>query len=61
MIFTRTLVLLVPDDGSKDVFVPLRELKESGLDFLGEHQKVSYDLKEIKNKTVAHTLRLLLP
>lgn len=53
--------VIVPDDGSQDVFVHLRELKESGLDCLVEHQKVSYDLKEVKNKIMAHNIRLLMP
>lgn len=50
-----------PAKDGKDIFVHFRELKESGLDFLEEHQKVSYDLKEIKGKVVASNIRLLLP
>ena len=55
---------ITPDgqkEGEKDVFVHFRELKESGLDFLGEHQKVSYELKEVKGKTRACNIRLLEP
>lgn len=52
---------IAPDDGSQDVFVHLRELKESGLDFLGEHQKVRYEIKEVKGKTLAFNIRLLEP
>lgn len=44
---------ITPDDESQDVFVHLRELKESGLDFLGEHQKVRYEIKEVKGKALA--------
>ena len=53
---------ITPDDGKeggRDVFVHFRELKESGLDFLGDHQKVSYDLKEVKGKPLACNIRLL--
>ena len=57
----KSFGFIAPDDGSKDVFVHLRGLKESGLDFLGEHQKVRYDLKEVKGKTIAINIRLLLP
>ena len=46
-------------EARRDVFVHLRELKESGLDFLAEHQKVSYDLKEVKGKPFACNIRLL--
>lgn len=52
---------ITPDDGSQDVFVHLRELKESGLDFLGEHQKVRYEIKEVKGKALAFNIRLLEP
>ena len=52
---------ITPDDGSQDVFVHLRELKESGLDFLGEHQKVRYEIKEVKGKPLACNIRLLEP
>jgi CspA family cold shock protein len=53
-----------PDDakaGDKDVFVHFRELQESGLDFLGEHQKVSYEVKEVKGKRIACQIKLLEP
>ncbi len=57
----RKFGFIKSDEPHKDVFVHLRELQESGLDFLGDHQKVSYDLKEIKGKVVASNIRLLLP
>lgn len=61
---SKSYGFITPDEETedgKDVFVHFRELQESGLDFLGDHQKVSYDLKEIKGKVVASNIRLLLP
>jgi len=55
---------ITPDEASeigRDVFVHLREIKESGLDFLGKHQKVRYEIKEVKGKTLACNIRLLEP
>ena len=55
---------ITPDDhkeGDKDIFVHFRELQESGLDFLGDHQKVSYELKEVKGNPLAYNIRLLEP
>jgi CspA family cold shock protein len=46
-------------EGERDVFVHFRELKECGLDFLRDHQKVNYDLKEVKGKTIACNIRIL--
>jgi len=48
-------------EGDKDIFVHFRELQESGLDFLGEHQKVSYEVKEVKSKKIACQIKLLEP
>ena len=53
---------ITPDDhkeGDKDIFVHFRELQESGLDFLGDHQKVSYELKEVKSNSLAYNIRIL--
>lgn len=52
---------IVPDDGSKDVYVHSKEVKETGLDFLGQGQRVSYDLKELRNRMIAHNIKLLTP
>jgi CspA family cold shock protein len=57
----KSFGFITPDDGSQDIFVHLRELKESGLDFLGEHQKVRYEIKQVKGKTLAFNIRLLEP
>lgn len=50
-----------PKEGDKDIFLHFRELQKSGLDFLGDHQKVSYELKEAKGKTIACQIKLLEP
>ncbi len=55
---------ITPDDakeGDKDVFVHFRELQASGLDFLGDHQKVSYELKKAKGRDIACQIKLLEP
>lgn len=55
---------ITPDgaqEGDRDVFVHFRELQQSGLDFLGEHQKVSYELKETKGRNMACQIKLLEP
>ena len=36
---------IVPDDGSKDVFVHIRAVERSGIGNLSEGQKLSYDLE----------------
>ena len=50
-----------PDDGSKDVYLHSREVKDAGLDFLGQGHKVSYDMKESRGKLFANNIRLLTP
>ena len=50
-----------PKEGDKDIFVHFRELQKSGLDFLVDHQKVSYELKEAKGKTIACQIKLVEP
>jgi CspA family cold shock protein len=52
---------IVPDDGSQDVYVHSKEVKEAGLDFLAQGQRVSYDLKELRNRVISHNIRLLTP
>lgn len=36
---------IVPDDGTKDVFVHVSAVERSGLGHLNEGQKVSYDIE----------------
>ena len=49
---------IVPDDGSKDVFVHITAVHESGLRRLESGQAVSYELKEEKGKTCATNISL---
>lgn len=48
-----------PEEGGQDVFLHATAVKEAGLDFLGQGQQVSYDLKEHKGRIVAQNIRLL--
>lgn len=50
-----------PDEGGKDVFVHVKELSKSGIEFLSEDQHVSYETKEDRGKIVATNIRLLTP
>lgn len=36
---------IMPDDGSKDVFVHVSAIERSGIGHLNEGQKISYDLE----------------
>ncbi len=40
---------IVPEDGSKDVFVHISAVESAGLSSLSEGQKVSYDVQSGKN------------
>ena len=39
---------ITPDDGGKDIFVPLSAVQSSGLDALNDGQKVSFDTEPDK-------------
>ena len=56
---TKRFGFIEPDDGSKDVFVHLNAVKNSGLDGLEDNQKVSYDLESKGDKTSAVNIKLL--
>jgi CspA family cold shock protein len=56
---TKRYGFIEPDDGSKDIFVHLTAVKNSGLDELKDNQKVSYDLESKDNKTSAVNIQLL--
>ena len=50
---------IVPNDGSKDVFVHISAVERAGLQTLNEGQKVSFDLEAGKQgKTSAVNLKL---
>lgn len=42
---TRGFGFISPDDGSKDVFVHITAIQDSGLDGLAEGQKVEFEVK----------------
>jgi cold shock protein len=47
-----------PDDGSKDVFVHISAVERSGLGYLNEGQKISYEIESGRNgKTSAVGLK----
>ena len=49
---------IAPEDGSKDVFVHISALQDSGITELNEGQKVTYDLQSHNGKTSAVDLKL---
>lgn len=48
---------ITPDDGGQDVFVHISAVEKSGLRFLNENDKISYDLITEKGKTSAGNLK----
>jgi CspA family cold shock protein len=47
-----------PDSGSKDVFVHISALEQSGLATLNEGQKISFDTETRNGKTAAINLKV---
>ena len=47
-----------PEDGGNDVFVHVTALKDSGIKFLNEGDKVSYELTENRGRMAAGNLSL---
>ena len=43
---TKGYGFIAPDDGGKDVFVPISALEQSGLTGLADNQKISFELQE---------------
>lgn len=56
---TKGYGFICPDDGSKDVFVHISAVEQSGIRRLDEGQKVSYDVETSKGKASAVNLQLL--
>jgi CspA family cold shock protein len=52
---------IVPDDGGKDVFVHVKDLSKSGIEFLSKDQQVSYETKENQGKVIAVNIRIITP
>lgn len=58
---TKGFGFIVPDDGSKDVFVHISAVERSGLTALNDDQPIEYELyhDERRGKTSAVDLKLL--
>jgi len=52
---------IFPDDGGKDVFVHVKDLSQSGIEFLSKDQRISYETKEDRGKVVAVNIRIIMP
>lgn len=50
---------VVPDDGSKDVFVHISAVEAAGLRSLDEGQKLEYELQENRGKQAATNLKVI--
>jgi CspA family cold shock protein len=48
---------IVPEDGSKDVFVHISAVEAAGMKTLAEGQKISYELQENRGKEAATNLK----
>ena len=46
-----------PEDGQKDIFVHITTLEKSGLSYLDEGDKVSYEISEEDGKTKAINIK----
>ena len=56
---TKGFGFIEPEDGSKDAFVHISAVEQSGLSGLAEGQKVSYDLESGRDgKVAAYNLKL---
>lgn len=55
---TKGYGFIVPNDGSKDVFVHISAVERSGLKSLNEGQKVSFDVTVERGKNAAVNLAL---
>ena len=50
-----------PQGGGKDVFVHVKDLSKSGIEFLSKDQHVSYETKENQGKVIAVNIRIITP
>jgi CspA family cold shock protein len=56
---TKGFGFIVPDDGSKDVFVHISAVEKAGLKSLLEGQKLEFELQENRGKQAAANLRVV--
>ncbi len=55
---TKGYGFIQPEDGTRDVFVHITEVENSGISNLTEGQKVTFELATTKGKTSAVNLKL---
>jgi CspA family cold shock protein len=48
---------VTPDDSSKDVFIHISALEESGIQYLDEGDVISFDVSDEKGKTKAVNIK----
>ena len=56
---TKGYGFIVPEDGTKDVFVHISAVERAGLSQLADGQKISYELQENRGKVAAENLQLI--
>ena len=56
---TKGYGFIEPDDKSKDVFLHVSELAKTGLTDIEEGEKLSFELANVKGKTVAIDIKLI--
>ena len=54
---TKGFGFIMPNDGSKDVFVHISAVERAGLGSLNEGQKLSYDVVSERGKSAADNLK----
>ncbi len=54
---TKGYGFIEPEDGSKDVFVHINAVEQSGLSRLDEGQKISFDITEERGKQSACNIK----
>lgn len=54
---TKGFGFIVPDDGTKDVFVHISAVQDSGMDGLAEGQKVTFDVEPDQRGSKAVNLK----
>ena len=54
---TKGFGFIVPDDGSKDVFVHISAVERAGMETLTEGQRISFDVVEERGKNAAANLK----
>ena len=56
---SRGFGFITPDEGGKDVFFHVKELKASGLDSIEKDQPVRYEITEDRGRIAATNIRII--